>query len=179
MSAGVGAWDGRERRREGSAPITELIDSGTVQSIADEVWVALLGEDEYLVPIPAELPDETVSAWVTVTGPWMGSVALTCAPATAEELTRVVLRAHPPEELDTEDVDDALGELANVLGGNVKSLLPGPSTLGLPVVGPAPSAATAVDTCRVDAVWRGHPLTITVQGATPASLRPSENEVPL
>ncbi len=48
-----------------SAPITELIDTGTVQGIADEVWVALLGADEYLVPMKADFPDPTVSAWVT------------------------------------------------------------------------------------------------------------------
>ena len=29
---------------------------------------------------------------------------------------------------------DAVGEMANVVGGNVKSLLPGPSTLALPIV---------------------------------------------
>ena len=41
--------------------------------------------------------------------------------------------------LDDEDVDDALGELANVVGGNVKAVLPGPSVLGLPEVGTAPA----------------------------------------
>ncbi|MPR00093.1 chemotaxis protein CheX [Modestobacter sp. I12A-02628] len=159
-------------------PITELIDAGTVQGIADEVWVAMLGEDEFLVPLPAELPTETVSAWVSVSGPWNGAVVLTCAPATAEELTRFVLQAHPPELLENGDVTDAFGELANVLGGNVKSLLPGPSKLGLPEVGTTPSAGSPVDTCRVDAVWRGHPLSITVQGAA-APVHPERNEVPL
>ena len=40
--------------------------------------------------------------------------------------------------LDDEDIDDALGELANVVGGNVKAVLPGPSALGLPEVGVRP-----------------------------------------
>ena len=44
--------------------------------------------------------------------------------------------------LDEEDVADALGELANVVGGNVKAVLPGPSVLGLPEVGTAPNPAT-------------------------------------
>ena len=162
-----------------SAPITELIDTGTVQGIADEVWVALLGADEYLVPMKADFTDPTVSAWVTVSGPWNGAVVITCAPQTAAELTRCVLGAHAPEELYSEDVDDALGELANVLGGNVKSLLPGPSQLGLPEVGPTPTAAPPVDTCRVDAVWRGQPLSIVVQGATSGALHPAPTEVSL
>ena len=42
--------------------------------------------------------------------------------------------------LDDEDVEDGLGELANVVGGNVKAVLPGPSVLGLPEVGSAPAA---------------------------------------
>ncbi len=69
-----------------------------------------------------------------------------------------------PAELDDEDVADALSELANVVGGNVKAVLPGPSVLGLPEVGPVPPAGSPADTCRVDAQWRGRPLVIAVQG---------------
>ena len=67
--------------------------------------------------------------------------------------------------LDDEDVDDALGELANVVGGNVKAVLPGPSVLGLPEVGTAPEPGLPADICRVDLLWRGQSLTITVQGS--------------
>ena len=37
-------------------------------------------------------------------------------------------------ELTTADLHDALGELTNMTGGNLKALLPEPCTLGLPVV---------------------------------------------
>ena len=70
--------------------------------------------------------------------------------------------------LDEEDIEDGLGELANVVGGNVKAVLPGPSALGLPVVGAAPVAGS--DTCRVDLLWRGRSLTISVQGSAGAPL---------
>jgi chemotaxis protein CheX len=33
-----------------------------------------------------------------------------------------------------EEIRDALGELTNVIGGNVKALFPGPSALSLPTV---------------------------------------------
>ena len=162
--------------------ITELLDAATVQEIADQAWAALIGEEEVLVPLPGELPPATLSSWVDVVGPWTGTVVLTCGSDTAEELARALLREHAPAELDDEDVDDALGELANVVGGNVKAVLPGPSVLGLPEVGVAPSPGSPADTCRVDALWRGQPLTISVQGAVLDTARADhteENGVPL
>jgi chemotaxis protein CheX len=161
-----------------SAPvITSLIDQATVHEIADQTWAALVGEDEVLVPLLGELPADTVSSWVDIVGPWTGSVALTCGRDTAEQLARALLREHAPAELDAEDVTDVLGELANVVGGNVKAVLPGSSVLGLPEVGAAPSPGSPADTCRVDVQWRGQPLTISVQGA--ALDLTEENEVPL
>ncbi len=38
----------------------------------------------------------------------------------------------PVDEIDDELVADAIGELVNIIGGNVKALLPTPSRLGLP-----------------------------------------------
>ena len=185
-SLASGYGDTGERRRTEDAPleITALIDAETVQSIAQEAWSALIGEDELLVPLPGGLPDDSVSSWVEVVGPWTGVVVLTCGRSTAEELARGLLAEHAPPVLDAEDIEDALGELANVVGGNVKAVLPGPSVLGLPEVGSTPAAGPPADTCRVDLLWRGRSLTITVQGSTGAvqnktGFDPQENEVPL
>jgi chemotaxis protein CheX len=159
-------------------PITTLLDTRTVQSIADEVWPSLVGDGEAFVPVPVPPPADVVSAWVDIIGPWNGSVVLTCAPATAAALTESVLMTRPPTVVDDEDVADALGELANVLGGNIKSVLPGPSALGLPKIGSAPPTGPLADVRRVHGQWRGQSLTITVQGAAPAP-HPSGTEVPL
>jgi chemotaxis protein CheX len=164
------------RRRASDRPpaIADLIDAATVQEITEQAWLALVGEDEVLVPLPAPLPADTRSSWVEIVGPWTGSVVLTCGRQTALALTRALLREHAPEVLEEEDVDDALGELANVVGGNVKAVLPGPSVLGLPETGIAPPPGREADTCRVDVLWRGEPLTVSVQ-----SHAERENEVPL
>jgi chemotaxis protein CheX len=159
-----------------SAPgITELLDEATVRGIADQAWAALVGEDEVLVPLPGQLPAEVISSWVDVVGPWTGTVVLTCGRDTAEQLARALLRDHAAELLDVEDVTDALGEMANVVGGNVKAVLPGPSVLGLPEIGTAPSPHSHTDIRRVDVLWRGRPLTISVQGA-PAALDPTPTD---
>jgi chemotaxis protein CheX len=162
--------DTGERRRAADAPlsITDLIDEETVQSIAQEAWSALIGDDEYLVPLPGGHPADPISSWVEVVGPWTGAVVLTCGRSTAEDLARCLLAEHAPPVLDEEDVADGLGELANVVGGNVKAVLPGPSVLGLPEVGSAPAAGP--DTCRVELLWRGQSLTISVQGSAGAPL---------
>ena len=162
--------DTGERRRGGEhrPVITELIDEATVQSIAEDAWTALVGEDEILVPIPGELPSTVLSSWVDVVGPWTGSVVLTTSRETAAGLTRALLGAHAPDELEDDDIADAFGEIANVVGGNVKAALPGPSALSLPDVGDAPAIRNAADLCRIDVLWRGEPLSISVQGALPA-----------
>ena len=85
--------DTGERRRSADARplITALIDEATVEAIAGEAWIALVGEDEVLVPIPAELPADALSAWVDVVGPWTGTVVLTTGRQTAADLTRALL----------------------------------------------------------------------------------------
>jgi chemotaxis protein CheX len=133
-------------------PISELLDARTVQSIADEVWPSLVGDGEAFVPVPVPPPTEAVSAWVDMT--------------------------RPPTVVDDEDVADALGELANVLGGNIKSVLPGESRLGLPQIGVAPPHGRLDDVRSLVGQWRGNFLTITVQGAAPAP-HAERNEVPL
>ena len=153
--------------------ITALMDEATVEAIANEAWTALVGEDELLVPVPGDLPADTVSAWVDVVGPWTGSVVLTTGRQTAADLTRALLDEAAPELLDHEDVADAIGEIANVVGGNVKAALPGPSTLGLPAVGQAPVVRNPENVCRIDGLWRGQPLVVSVQGALPPLPVPS------
>jgi chemotaxis protein CheX len=103
-----------------------------------------------------------------VVGPWTGTVVLTTGRETAAGLTRALLGEHAPAELEDEDIVDAFGEIANVVGGNVKAALPGPSALSLPDVGDAPAVRNPADLCRVDVLWRGEPLSISVQGALPA-----------
>ena len=164
--------DTGERRRTSDVPpsITDLLDEATVQSIAEEAWLALVGEEEVLLPLAGGPADDAISSWVEIVGPWTGAVVITTARATAEELARCLLKEHAPPVLDAEDIEDGLGELANVIGGNVKAVLPGPSVLGLPEVGDAPEVTDPADVCRLDVLWRGQSMTISVQGAAGAPL---------
>lgn len=161
--------DTGERRRAGDVRpvINDLIDAATIEAIAGEAWIALVGEDEVLVPLPEPLPVDVLSAWVDVVGPWTGTVVLTTGVDTAARLTRALLAEAAPEVLEQEDVDDAFGEIANVVGGNVKAALPGTHALSLPQVGEAPVVRNPGDAVRIDVLWRGQPLSISAQGALP------------
>lgn len=161
--------DTGERRRAGDVRpmINDLIDAATIEAIAGEAWIALVGEDEVLVPLPEPLPVDVLSAWVDVVGPWTGTVVLTTGVDTAAQLTRALLAEAAPEVLEQEDVDDAFGEIANVVGGNVKAALPGTHALSLPQVGEAPVVRNPGDAVRIDVLWRGQPLSISAQGALP------------
>ena len=136
-----------------------------VQMLVDEVWTSFLGVDEPLLPCgPGEM-SVGWSAAVTVTGEWHGMVSVELPTGLAEAVTRRMLMV--PESDPTvhdEDVADAVGELVNMIGGNVKSLMPGPSVLSLPVVaaGRVARPSDTVEVCRLDASWAGTPLLVTV-----------------
>ena len=72
-------------------------------------------------------------ARVRISGTWSGSVTI----GFSETLARIAAGAvfHlTPEAVSSADVVDLVGEFANILGGNVKSLLTGHSYLSLPTV---------------------------------------------
>ena len=81
----------------------------------------------------------------------------------AHELTRALLMMGPEEVVGPDDLVDAFGELANVVGGNVKSLLAAPAALSLPTVAahaPELAASQFMQDLTVD--WRGHTLVVSL-----------------
>ena len=135
-----------------------------VQALVEEVWASFLGEDEPLLVLPLDddvAPETGWSAAVTVTGAWEGIVSVSLSVATAQEVCRRMLGV---EDTHDEDVADAVGELVNMIGGNIKSLMPGPSVLSLPVVaaGRVARASDTTEVCRLDAWWAGAPLHVSV-----------------
>ena len=102
--------------------------------IAREVWSSFLQLD--LEPVAFEsapLSGQRITGVVSVSGAWQGSVVLECAHDHAVAAAEAMFAAEPGT-LSPDEVSDALGELTNMVGGNVKSLLPAPSTLSIPSV---------------------------------------------
>jgi chemotaxis protein CheX len=81
----------------------------------------------------AETDSPRLAASVHITGAWTGTVLLTCTEAFGRRAAAAMLCAEPGD-VTLADIHDAVAELANILGGGIKSILPGPSTLALPSV---------------------------------------------
>jgi chemotaxis protein CheX len=77
-------------------------------------------------------PDRTTCA-VYFAGAWSGAVLIECPLPMAYEFTARLMRIPKPIQFDN-DVYDALGELANMIGGNLKSVLPRGVSLSMPSV---------------------------------------------
>lgn len=74
-----------------------------------------------------------LTALVHITGESSGTVVLECSPAVACQFAGKFLSIDPPAVVD-EMVRDVLGELANIIGGNVKSALAQGLHLSIPAV---------------------------------------------
>jgi chemotaxis protein CheX len=138
--------------------IEDMISEVEILAILEEIWGSLITGDEVLIPVRVDVPADGLSAWVLIVGPWSGSVVISAPRPMAEAFTREMLTMGPEEELTHEDLTDACGEVANVLGGNIKSLLHEGSLLGLPQTGPSTEAPGGRVVCRADVLWRGEPF---------------------
>jgi hypothetical protein len=144
------------------------------------VFAAMVdGEDGGLHPWPGPRPvhAEPLAAWVDLHGPWAGRASLVTDASTARDLARALLGLAPGDDVSPDDLVDAFGEIANVVGGNVKALLPETGTLGLPQVGPAapvPDAATVVHELRL--AWRGRPLEVEISTSGSGTTAPGTSK---
>jgi chemotaxis protein CheX len=134
--------------------------------IAEQVWSSYLDLDgaSPLIAQPAEKPASDVTASVSVTGAWRGHVLVSCSEQAAKNVAAALLGIEF-DDVAEEDVADALGELANIIGGNVKSLLPEPCALSLPHVHVAGSAGrypSVTEVCHLKSSWLAESVTVTV-----------------
>lgn len=146
------------------APELELED---IRVVTNDVWTSFLATYGPLEWAAEPLDEhEVVRASVAIHGDWCGTVSLEMTPATAETAARTMLHIEDGAVVEDVDVTDALGELVNMIGGNIKSLLPSGSTLGLPMVIPAPvlppTGVEHTEHYRVELAWAGTPIRIRV-----------------
>jgi chemotaxis protein CheX len=76
---------------------------------------------------------DRLTSFVQLTGDWNGAVLLECSRHQACHFAGRILAMDPPETVD-DDVRDVLGELANMIGGNMKCGMTPGVRLSMPTV---------------------------------------------
>lgn len=155
--------------------MTSLLTTATISEITRQTWTAFLTDIDPAPPGADAAPEvdaltdgEAVTASVEITGAWNGSVHLTCSRAAAR-CAAAAMYALDDEVVGESEIRDAVGELVNVVGGNIKSLVPAPTDLSLPSIDdatPAPpstAAQLAVEACFV---WTDEPVTVRIWETT-------------
>ncbi len=108
------------------------LQPGDIRQIVSDIFEAMLG-----LPVadgPAEMDGtRRLTACVQISGDWEGAVVVDCTEVLARRVTGSMFGLEP-DGASPEDVLDAIGEVANVAGGNVKALLGAECALSLPTV---------------------------------------------
>lgn len=113
------------------------IDTGIVAEelaqIVESVFGSMLSLEAHESVAPWPLGTHRVRAVVRVTSGWNGAVLMECD---RDQACRFAARFLSMDPCDTVDdlVRDVLGELANMIGGNLKCVLKGGMRLSLPTV---------------------------------------------
>lgn len=103
-----------------------------IDDITRTIWVTLFERAIERVDDAVIGLESTVSSIVHIEGAWQGAVILRCPQPLGATLTSEMLGSDTAPTFD--DIGDALGELANMIAGNLKALLPAPSSISLPAV---------------------------------------------
>jgi chemotaxis protein CheX len=104
-----------------------------IEQIVQSIFSTMLEMDLRRTDDVPPSDDDWLLAAVQIAGEWTGSVMLQLSAAVARESAAAMLQM-PSSEVSDGDRRDVAAELVNMIGGNLKSLLPGPSFLSLPTI---------------------------------------------
>ena len=156
-----------------------LIDETSLQQITMDICQSMLGLE--LIPISPEIDTaRQLVASVEIRGDRHTIIEVFAHDNLTSKIAEVMFNSERGS-LSEVEIRDAFGEIANMIGGNVKGSLGEEAALSLPVIGqafdwldrlPHGSLRTTFECC-------GYPLTIVVRDAEIELVAISENEKPL
>lgn len=104
-----------------------------IAPIVENVFRTMLGLEIYRSDASSSTALNPLTAAVHFAGEWKGAVLLQCGLPEALAFTNCLMVSEEQSRAD-DDVRDALGELTNMVGGNLKSVLPPGVALSIPSV---------------------------------------------
>lgn len=99
-------------------------------NLEEALWQSAKESFETMIMLPIERSEEaenqvetskSVIASIAYVGPIKGAVTIKCDCQSAAKVTRSMLMMTDEDELATEDIHDAIGEVANLIVGGLKS----------------------------------------------------------
>ncbi|MGE0759177.1 MAG: chemotaxis protein CheX [Pirellulaceae bacterium] len=105
-----------------------------IEQIVETIFETMLGwQVAPVAGLTTSCGADHLIALVQISGSWSGGVSIDLHPSVARLAAAAMLQT-PPNSVTDADLRDVAAELANMIGGNLKSLLPAPSFLSLPSV---------------------------------------------
>lgn len=140
--------------------------------IVHDVFDTMLRYEIHEAPADYDRRVNQVTAAIFFAGVWKGAVILECSEAQATLFAEELMSIPRPSCMD-EDTRDALGEIVNMIGGNLKSVLPHGVSLSMPSVVEGSQYAYRIcgsnETARFSFIGEAGPLWVTlVQVIEPA-----------
>jgi chemotaxis protein CheX len=140
------------------------LDATALRDAVESVWNDTLGLIVDIAPPTfGPRPTGNLMGWVQILGEFEGAVTV----QTTEAFMRQAAGVMFGKELATvtrEDMLDALGELANMVGGVLKAQLPAPSLLSLPTVADGDSYSLSFPNAgvlsRIELMCIGDPVNV-------------------
>ena len=144
-----------------------VVNENDLAEMVEQVWGSYLDPEGIspLIPTHDANQPSAVHSSVSITGSWSGHVVYASSTVAARRAAAAFL-AMEPDEVSPEDLADVLGELANIVGGNVKAMLPAGAMLSLPQVVLAPETATRYPNAEritgLFGTWEGEPVSVSM-----------------
>jgi|SRR5579884_2295204 len=113
------------------APDAALAES--CAQIVDELFATMLGMQARPIAEPHSLSEEMITSAIYFTGSFSGALVFECVRTQAWSFATAFMGLQR-EELSEADVLDTIGEIANIIGGNLKHCLPHGSSITTPSV---------------------------------------------
>ncbi len=143
-----------------------LPSSMELGEIVEQVWSSFL--DGEIVAMSGDgapaAPEQQMVASVSISGEWTGHLMIVTGAECARCIAGSMFQMEP-EEISTAEVADALGEIANMVGGSVKGMIGVAAVLSLPQVVLDAAALVSPDARKlvcVEAQWNGKPVEISL-----------------
>src|ERR1700719_1289463 len=99
-----------------------------IVKVTENVWKTVLGLEIKAVDEDLGSDQEQIAGFIQIMGAWDGTVILDCEKDLSRLLASLIFNT-PKEEISDVEILDALGELINIIAGNLKAHLPQPCHL--------------------------------------------------